>query len=191
MVLAPMHRARPRRSLDVRRGELAPLALAFVCFFCLLSATYVLRPLRDALGIEAGVHTYHWLFTGTFVATLVLYPALGAIASRTTRTRFAVLVYGGVALSLVGCRALLASDISEVILARGFFVWVSVFNVLLVSVFWGVMADVFTSEQGVRLFGPIAAGGTAGALVGPAMTRALAGQLGTTGLLAVAAALLA
>jgi AAA family ATP:ADP antiporter len=180
-----------RRPLDFRPGELAPFALSFLAFTALLSASYVLRPLRDALGIQAGVNTYPWLFTGTFAVTLLLYPLLGAVASRTTRTLFAVITYTIVMLGLLVFRVLIARDPHDQILARAFFVFVSVFSVLLVSIFWSVMADVFTNEQGHRLFGPISAGGTAGALVGPLLARGLVGTVGVPGLLLVAAALVA
>lgn len=181
----------PRRNLDVRPGEIASFALSFLAFTALLSASYVLRPLRDALGIQAGVNTYPWLFTGTFAVTLVLYPLLGAIASRTTRTLFAVITYTIVMLGLLVFRVLIARDPHDQALARAFFVFVSVFNLLLVSIFWSVMADVFTNEQGHRLFGPISAGGTTGALVGPLLAKGLVGSVGVPGLLLVAAALVA
>jgi len=181
----------PRRTLDLRPGELAPFVLSFVAFTALLSASYVLRPIRDALGIQGGVHTYPWLFTGTFVATLALYPLLGAIASRTTRTLFAVIVYALVMVGLLVFRVLIERDPHGQVLARAFFIWVSVFNVLLVSVFWSVVTDAFSNQQGRRLFGPIAAGGTAGALLGPLLARSLVSGIGVPGLLLVAAALVA
>lgn len=180
-----------RRTLDLRPGEVAPFALSFIAFTALLSASYVLRPIRDALGIQGGVNTYPWLFTGTFVATLVLYPLFGAIASRTTRTLFAVAVYALVMVSLLVFRLLIERDPHGQALARAFFIFVSVFNVLLVSVFWSVMADVFSNEQGRRLFGPIAAGGTAGALLGPILARTMVSGIGVPGLLLVAAVLIA
>jgi AAA family ATP:ADP antiporter len=180
-----------RRALDFRPGEVVPFALSFTAFTALLTASYVLRPLRDALGIQAGVNTYPWLFTGTFIVTLVLYPLFGAIATRTTRTIFAVIVYAIVMLGLLAFRVLIEEDPHDQDLARAFFVFVSVFNVLLVSTFWSVMTDVFSNEQGHRLFGPIAAGGTAGALLGPLLARQLVAGVGVPGLLLVAAALIA
>ncbi len=178
------------RVLDLRRGEATPAALSFACFFCLLAASHVLRPIREALGIEGGVYILPWLWTGTFVGTLVLYPALGALASRTTRTRFAGAVFATIAASLIVFRMLLAGDLPEVPLARAYYVWVSVFNVLLTSVFWGVMADVFSNEQGRRLFGAIAAGGTAGAVCGTVTTRLLVRAFGVEGMLLIAACLI-
>jgi AAA family ATP:ADP antiporter len=179
-----------RRTLDLRPGELAPFALSFTAFTALLAASYVLRPLRDALGIHGGVHTYPWLFTGTFVATLLLYPLLAAVASRTTRTIFALITYGLVMLGLLVFRLLIERDPHSQALARAFFVFVSVFNVLLVSTFWSVMTDVYSNQQGRRLFGPIAAGGTAGALLGPVLAGTLVSGIGVSGLLLVAAALI-
>jgi AAA family ATP:ADP antiporter len=179
---AAVARAAPRRG--------APTALAFACFFALLAATNVLRPIREALGIEGGVYMLPVLWTCAFVATLTLYPALGALASRTTRTRFAAAVFATIAASLVVFRLLLAGDMPELHLARAYYVWVTVFNVLLASVFWGVMADVFSNEQGRRLFGAIAAGGTAGAVCGTAATRLLVRSFGVEGMLLVAAGLI-
>lgn len=181
---------RMQRVLELRGGEAMPVALSFGCFFCLLAASHVLRPIREALGIEGGVYTLPWLWTGTFVGTLVLYPALGALASRTTRTRFAGAVFATIAASLIVFRMLLAGDLPEVPLARAYYVWVSVFNVLLTSVFWGVMADVFSNEQGRRLFGAIAAGGTAGAVCGTITTRLLVRAFGVEGMLLIAAILI-
>ena len=185
MGLGPMSRV-----LDVRRGERLLVALSFVCFFGLLAASGVLRPIREALGLEGGVDRLPILWSITFTASLVLYPALGALASRTTRTRFAVQVFVIIAASLVVFRMLLAGDLPEVPLGRAYYVWVSVFNLILTSVFWGVMADVFTNEQGRRLFGPIAAGGTAGAVCGSTATRLAVRALGVEGMLLVAACLI-
>jgi len=178
------------RVLDLRRGEGRALVLSFICFLALMSTNYVLRPIRDALGVESGPENYALLFTGTFTATLILYPMLGALAARTTRTRFAVAVLATIAASLIGFRMLLVSDLPQVYIASGFFIWLSVFNVLLTSVFWSVMVDVFSNEQGRRLFGAIAAGGTVGAMVGPLATSGLVHVVGVGGMLLVAAGLL-
>lgn len=180
----------PPRRPDARRGELARAVVAFFCFFCLLAASYILRPIREALGVEGGVENFAYLFSGTFIVTLLLYPALGALASRTNRTRFAIGVFSVIAVSLVVFRLLLAGDLPERYLAWAFYIWVSVFNVMLTSIFWGVMADVFTNEQGRRQFGLIAAGGTAGAMTGPILTRLLVGIVGVEGMLLLAAAVI-
>ncbi len=178
------------RVVALRAGEARAALWSFGYFFCLLAAYYVLRPLRDEMGVAGGVRNLHWLFTATFVVMLAAVPVFGAVVARLPRRRFIPLVYHFFVLNIALFWALLAFDVSEVTVARVFFVWISVFNLFAVSVFWSFMADLFTPEQGKRLFGFIAAGGSAGALLGPALTVWLAGSLGPVNLLIVAAILL-
>jgi AAA family ATP:ADP antiporter len=163
---------------------------SFAYFFTLLAGYYVLRPLRDQMGIAGGVKNLPWLFTATFVSLLVAQPLYGALVARLPRVRFIPVVYHFFVANLVLFWLLLFFDIEKVIVARVFFVWVSVFNLFVVAVFWSFMADLFTSEQGKRLFGFIGAGGTAGALLGPVITIWLSGPLGPVNLLIAAAILL-
>ncbi|MGZ8259834.1 MAG: NTP/NDP exchange transporter [Caldimonas sp.] len=159
---------------------------SFAYFFALLAAYYVLRPLRDQMAIAGGTRALPWLFTATFAALLVAQPVYGALVARLPRRRFIVTVYHFFALNLALFWLLLALGVAPVAVARVFFVWVSVFSLFAVAVFWSFMADLFDSEQGKRLFGFIGAGGTAGALLGPVVTLALAGPLGPANLLLVA-----
>jgi AAA family ATP:ADP antiporter len=152
----------------------------------LLAAYYMLRPLRDRMGIAGGVKALPWLFTATFVTLLVAQPVYGALVARLPRGRFVPIVYQFFAANLAGFWLLLTLDIEPVLVARVFFVWVSVFNLFAVAVFWSFMADLFSSEQGKRLFGFIGAGGTAGGLLGPALTIGLSVPLGPANLLLVA-----
>jgi AAA family ATP:ADP antiporter len=163
---------------------------SFAYFFALLAAYYVLRPLRDRMGIAGGVNALPWLFTATFVTLLVSQPLYGALVARLPRRRFISVVYHFFAFNLVVFWLLLVANIEPVRVAQVFFVWVSVFNLFAVAVFWSFMADLFDSEQGKRLFGFIGAGGTAGALLGPLITLALSGPLGPANLLLVALVLL-
>ena len=163
---------------------------SFAYFFTLLAGYYVLRPLRDQMGIAGGVKNLPWLFTATFVSLLVAQPLYGALVARLPRVRFIPIVYHFFVANLVLFWLLLFFDIEKVIVARVFFVWVSVFNLFAVAVFWSFMADLFTSEQGKRLFGFIGAGGTAGALLGPVVTIWLSAPLGPVNLLIVAAVFL-
>lgn len=174
----------------VRPGEGRALAWSFCYFFCLLAGYYILRPLRDEMGVAGGVRNLHWLFTATFVVMLLAVPLLGALVARTPRQRFIPLVYHFFVANLVLFWVLLALDAGRVQVARVFFVWISVFSLFAVSVFWSFMADLFTAEQGKRLFAAIAAGGSAGALAGPALTVWLVGWLGPVNLLLVAGLLL-
>jgi len=146
----------------------------------------VLRPLRDQMGIAGGTRALPWLFTATFVTLLAAQPLYGALVAKLPRARFIPIVYHFFVVNLAVFWVLLALGIEPVIVARVFFVWVSVFNLFAVAVFWSFMADLFTSEQGKRLFGFIGAGGTAGALLGPTITIALAVPLGPHNLLIAA-----
>jgi AAA family ATP:ADP antiporter len=178
------------RLVNVRPGEARALVWSFAYFFCLLAGYYVLRPLRDEMGIAGGVRNLPWLFTATFFVMLAAVPLYGAVVSRLARRAFIPLVYHFFAINIALFWALLALDIGRLHVARVFFVWISVFNLFAVSVFWSFMADLYSSEQGKRLFGFIAAGGSAGALLGPALTVWLAAPLGPVNLLIVAALLL-
>ncbi len=184
-----LHRALAR-VVAVRPGEARALLWSFAYFFCLLAGYYVLRPLRDEMGIAGGVRNLQWLFTATFLIMLAAVPVFGAVVARLPRKRFVPLVYHFFVANIAVFWVLLTLDIEKVVVARVFFVWISVFNLFAVSVFWSFMADLWQSEQGKRLFGFIAAGGSAGALLGPVVTVALAVPLGPVNLLIIAALLL-
>ena len=166
--MARRHSLALGRVVAVRPGEARALLWSFAYFFCLLAGYYVLRPLRDEMGIAGGVRNLPWLFTATFVVMLAAVPVFGAVVARLPRRRFIPLVYHFFVANIAIFWLLLTFDIGKVHVARVFFVWISVFNLFAVSVFWSFMADLFASEQGKRLFGFIAAGGSAGALLGPA-----------------------
>ncbi len=178
------------RVVPVRPGEIQALLWSFAYFFCLLAGYYVLRPLRDEMGVAGGVRNLQWLFTATFVTLLAVVPLYGAVVARLPRRRFVPIVYHFFVANIVLFWLLLTLDFERAIVARVFFVWTSVFTLFAVSVFWSFMADLFSAEQGKRLFGFIAAGGTAGALAGPALTVWLSVPLGPANLLIVAALLL-
>jgi len=178
------------RAIHAEPGELKAVLLAFSYFFCLLSSYYILRPLRDEMGVAGGVQKLPWLFTGTFVAMLLAVPAFSAVAARLPRHRFIPLSYRFFTANIVIFWLLFESGRFPAGSARAFFIWTSVYNLFVVSVFWSFMADIFRHEQGTRLFGFIAAGGSAGALAGPLFTTWLVKPFGTTNLLLVSAVLL-
>ncbi|HEX4386868.1 MAG TPA: MFS transporter [Myxococcales bacterium] len=165
---------------------------SFAYFFFLLSSYYILRPLRDETGVAGGVDKLPWLFSGTFVAMLLAVPAFSAVAARMPRHRFIPIAYRFFIANILLFWALFsfAPPGSRVAVARAFFIWTSVYNLFVVSVFWSFMADLFRHEQGLRLFGFIAAGGSLGALAGPLLTTFLVKPLGTANLLLVSALLL-
>jgi AAA family ATP:ADP antiporter len=142
------------------------------------------------MGIQGGVRNLQWVFTGTFVAMLVAVPIFGAVAARFPRQKLLPIVYYFFIINLLIFYVLLESGVATTYVARAFFIWVSVFNLFVISVFWSFMADLFTNEQARRLFGFIAAGGSAGAIVGPSITAMLVRPLGTFNLLLISAVIL-
>ncbi len=180
----------PSRVLPGNAAERRAALWSFAYFFVLLASYYVLRPLRDQMGITGGVRTLPWLFTATFITLLAVQPLYGALVAALPRVRFIPVVYHFFAANLLIFWAAFSFGAHAAVIARVFFVWVSVFNLFAVTVFWSLMADLFSSEQGKRLFGFIGAGGTAGALLGPLITVTLAGRLGPVNLLLIATAFL-
>jgi ATP:ADP antiporter, AAA family len=176
------------RIFNVRRDELLPVLVAALFFFCVLTALMVLRPAREALGMQRGIETVRWLFMGTAVITLLVNPVFGLLVSRFRRLYFISATYAFFALSLVGFYLLLTLTPEAVGVTSGmvFYVWFSVFNLFITMVFWALMADRFSLEQSKRFFALIAVGGTCGALFGPWLASQLAKPLGTAGLLLVA-----
>src|SRR6516164_1189540 len=138
------------------------------------------------MGIAGGVRNLPWLFLATFLTLLIAQPLYGALVAQLPRARFIPIVYHFLVANIALFWVLLTFNVEPVIVARVFFVWVSVVNLFAVAVFWSFMADVFSAEQGKRLFGFIGAGGTAGALLGPAITIGLSVPLGPTNLLIAA-----
>ena len=178
------------RVLKTEQHELPALLWAFFYFFCLLCSYYILRPVRDEMGIQGGVDKLQWLFSATFVGMLVAVPFFGFLSARFPRQRLIPLVYYFFAANLLLFFVLMQNGVDKVILARTFFVWVSVFNLFVISLFWSFMADIFSNAQARRLFGVIAAGGSSGAIAGPLLTALLVGHIGTHHLLLLSIGLL-
>ena len=158
---------------DAEPDEAVPVGWAFLYFFCLLCGYYILRPVRDEMAIQGGVQHLPWMMTATFVTLLLVTPLFGWLSARVPRYRLLLTVYAFFGLNLVLFFVAMMSHLSPQWAARTFFVWLSVFNLFVVSVFWSFMADLFTPTQGARLFGVIAAGGSIGAMVGPLLTTGL------------------
>jgi ATP:ADP antiporter, AAA family len=165
-----------RLAIDIRPDEVAALLWSCLYVFAVLSAYYVIRPIRDDMGVQGGVDNLQWLFTGTLVAMLAANPMFSALVRRLPRRRFIAVTYRFFMFNLlvfVAC-FLVATPGQHVWLGRIFFIWASVFNLFVVSVFWALMVDVFNSDQGKRLFGFIAAGASVGAIVGSGVIVGLA-----------------
>ena len=167
--------------------ERAAALWSFAYFFMLLAGYYILRPMRDQMGIAGGEKNLPWLFTATFFTLLVVQPLYGALVAKLPRARFIPIVYHFFAANLVLFWLFLILHVNAVVVARVFYVWVALFSLFTVAVFWSFMADLFTPDQGKRLFGFIGAGGTAGSLLGPTITIALSQRIDPVNLLLVSA----
>jgi len=179
-----------QRFIQVRRGEGSAVVASALSFFFILTALMVIRPAREALGMQRGIEAVRWLFIGTAVVTLAVNPLFALLVSRYRRIVFITATYVFFALSLLGFYLVLVGAPTAIGEVSGmvFFVWFSVFNLFATMVFWALMADRFSLEQSKRLFGIISVGGTLGAIAGPWLASRLVGPLGTAGLLPVAAA---
>src|SRR5580704_3992270 len=158
--------------IDVRPSEARALAWAWLYIFSLLSAYYILRPIRDQMGVAGGVNNLQWLFTGTLVGMLLLNLPFSYLVKTFPREKFISISYHFFSANiLLFALALYAATPEQTIwVGRIFFIWTSIFNLFVVSIFWQMIVDIFTSEQGKRLFGFIAAGATLGAISGSAFT---------------------
>ena len=181
-----------QRFANIRREEVGPALVAGLFFFCVLTALMVVRPAREALGMQRGIEALRWLFMGTVLVTLLVNPVFGWLVSRFRRLVFVNATYLFFAFGLVAFYLLLALAPESIGQRTGqvFYVWFSVFNLFATMLFWALMADRFTLEQSKRLFGAIAVGGTLGAIFGPWLAGQLAEPLGTPALLLVAAGFL-
>jgi AAA family ATP:ADP antiporter len=172
---------------QVERHEMAAVAWAFAWLFFALLGYYVLRPVRDTLVIAGNVRDLRWLFLATFLTMLAAVPVYSFVVARLRRRALVTAVYCFFILDLIIFWLLMRSDqpVLAVWGARVFFVWMGIFSLFSVSIFWSFLADVFSSEQGGRLFGLIASGGTLGALLGSFVAAQSVARLGVANLLVI------
>lgn len=178
------------RAFNLRQGEGLAVAAGLAMFFLLFTAYFMLRPVRETMGVAGGVDNLQWLFTGTFIVTLIAMPLFGWVASVAPRRQIMPWVYGFFVLNLLGFAVVLWTRPDSVWAGRVFYIWLSVFNLMAISLAWSVLADLFVGEQARRLFALIAGGASLGGLAGPLLGAALVKPLGHGGLLLFAAMLL-
>ncbi len=179
-----------RRLVVLEPGEAPAVLASLATLLCTFSSYTMLRPVRDALGVTSGLEKIPYLFWGVFLVMLVLQPVYGWLTSRYARSVFLPWVYGFFIVNLLSFWLWFHVQADHTWIARTYYVWVSVFNLFVVAAFWSLMADVFSREQAVRLFGFIWAGASAGGLIGPAVARELALPIGAINLLPISAGLL-
>ncbi|MEQ1719099.1 MAG: MFS transporter, partial [Hyphomicrobium sp.] len=178
------------RLVSVERHEMAALLASFTMFFALLSAYYIVRPVRDEMGVAVGKDAIHHLFSIVFLVMLAAVPLFGWVASRFPRRFVLPGIYLFFALNLIAFWMVFKSAGAGASAAAAFFVWGSVFNLFVISLFWSLMAELWSNEEAKRLYGFISAGGTAGALAGPVITQVLVSYLAPADLLLISAGLL-
>ncbi len=176
---------------SVERREVPSVVVAFFLFFCVLGGYFAVRPVRETVGTLLGRDRVANLYVATWIASLVIVPIYGAIVAKVRRSVFLPLIYGFVAVALAIVGGVLQNQSRNVAVGQFFYVFISVLSLFLVSVFWSFLVELFDSGQAKRLFPVIAAGGTAGALVGPLFTDLAARSIGNGGVLFVGAALFA
>jgi ATP:ADP antiporter, AAA family len=179
--------ARLSRAARIEPRERKAVALAFCCYFALFASYYILRPVRDTFATVFGVDELQYLFTGTFVGTLIASPLYGALASRLPLRRLLPGVFWFWLLNVLLFDWLLRVAPHSLWVAGAYWIWFSVVNLFMISVFWSLMADIFSPGQATRLFATIAAGGSLGAIAGPIITRLSVKAIGLGGLLLIAA----
>lgn len=173
------------RLLKIRHGEWPVFAMAFIYFFFLLGGYFMLRPIRGAVAANNS-DILHWLYTATFVSMLLLVPVFGFLVARFRRNRFIPGIYFFFIANLALFILAFDGDSTGVWVQRTFYVWLSVFNLFVVSIFWSFMADIFRPGQAQRLFGSIMAGGSLGAILGPLITAQWVSEIGTRGVMLMA-----
>lgn len=180
-----------RRFVDVEPSEAAALIASFAMFSTLLAAYYIVRPVRDEIGVALGKDSLHQLFTVVFVVMLLLVPLFGFVATRFPRRYVLPAMYAFFTSNLVIFWFVMKTAPGNTAAQATFFVWGSVFNLFVVSLFWSLMSELWSHEAAKRLYGFISAGGTAGALAGPLLTQGLVRIFEPVDLMLVSAALLA
>ena len=178
------------RAIKVEPHEIKALLTSFAMFFALLAAYYIIRPLREEMGVVVGNERRASLFTIVFVVMLAAVPLFGWVASKFQRRLVLPSLYCFFAVNLVVFWLIFRAHGTSPFSASVFYVWASVFNLFVISLFWSLMSELWSNDEAKRLYGFIAAGGTAGGLVGPLLTQTLIGFLAPTDLLLVSAVML-
>jgi AAA family ATP:ADP antiporter len=179
-----------KRASQVEPEEFPAVVTAFLLFFCVLGGYFAVRPVRETVGTLLGAERVSDLYVVTWIASIAIVPAYGALCARYRRSVFLPWIYGFVAIALAAVGTVfLTHRENTVAVGQFFYVMISVLNLFVVSVFWSFLLEVFTPAQTKRLFPAIAAGGTAGALAGPFLTDMLVGFVGNAGILFFGASL--
>ncbi len=193
--MASTERSNPLSRLLMAAAKIEPheiraTALSFTFVFVLMTAYFILRPVRDALSSDWSDAQLSWLWTSTFFFSAIAVSIYGGVISRVRFNIIVPSVYAFFASTFVGFYILGSTLGDNDLVNRAFYVWLSVFSLYHLSVFWSFMSGLYNKEQAKRLFSIIAMGASAGAIVGPAIPTFFADNIGTLNLLLIAAVLL-
>ena len=181
--------ARPDKSpwFPVNGAEAGVVITGFMLLFCVLGGYFAVRPVRETIGTILGREATQnlWIFTALFA--LLIVPFYGWLVGHIRRSILLPVIYGFMAVAFVLTAQVFKGESPDPMVARVFYVAISVVNLLLVSVFWSFMLEILSSEQSKRLFGFIAAGGTLGALLGPGAAALFVKSIGNSGVLYIGA----
>ena len=175
---------------NVQGHEIKAVAGSFLFVVLLMSAYYILRPVRDAMASDWSDAEVSWLWTLNFFISTAVVALYGALVARFPLRLLVPATYGIFALTFLVFYALALAINDRTLIDKSFYVWVSVFSLFHISVFWSFMSELFNKEQAGRLFGIIAAGASVGGLIGPSIPSFFSAYLGTDTLLLLASALL-
>ena len=188
---SPPRRPTLTEVFNISPQEAPAVTAGLLLFFLLFTAYFMLRPVRETMGVAGGIDNLQWLFTGTFVTTLIALPLFGWLASKVSRRRILPWTYGFFVLNLLAFAVSFASQPDNLWAARAFYIWLSVFNLLSISLAWSVLADILASSEAKRLFALIAGGASLGGLTGPILGTLLVAPLGHAGLVLLSGLFLA
>jgi ATP:ADP antiporter, AAA family len=180
-----------RRSARIESDEMPIVIAAFILFFAVFAGYFAVRPVRETVGTLLGRERVENLFVVTWIVSIGVVMLYAMLVARVRRAVLLPSIYGGMALLLAVVGAVMQVNPGNMLVGEIFYVAISVVNLFLVSVFWSFMLEILNKEQTKRLFGVIAVGGTAGALVGPFLSDRLVQHIGNPGVLFMAAAFFA
>jgi AAA family ATP:ADP antiporter len=175
------------QTTQILAHERRPVFLAFACNFLLLASYYILRPVRDTVATVFGADQLQLLFTGTFIGTLIAAPIYAWLAARVRLNRLLPGVFWFWLANVLLFQVLFKTAPGNRWIGGAYYVWFSVINLFMISVFWTLMSELFSAAQATRLFALIAAGGSVGAIAGPLVVRLAVHALGLDGMLTIAA----
>ena len=175
---------------NIQGHEIRAVVGSFVFVVVLMSAYYILRPVRDAMASDWTDAEVSWLWTLNFFISTAVVALYGALVSRFRLQLLVPSIYAIFALTFIAFYILASTIVDRTVVEKSFYVWVSVFSLFHISVFWSFMSDLFSKEQAGRLFGIIAAGASVGGLIGPSIPSFFSASLGTDNLMLLASAML-